>query len=109
LACLGYEVYSIDVQELLQLKIVHPPNLKFIRGDIRHTNFPSNFFDRVIAVSTIEHIGLGHYGEEFDERGDEKAIKEAIRILKPNGKLLATPPYGKYAITPVKGSMMQMP
>jgi 2-polyprenyl-3-methyl-5-hydroxy-6-metoxy-1,4-benzoquinol methylase len=43
LACLGYEVYSIDVQELLQLKIVHQPNLKFTRGDIRHTNFPNNF------------------------------------------------------------------
>lgn len=41
LACLGYEVYSIDVQELLQLKIVRLPNLKFIRGDIRHTNFPT--------------------------------------------------------------------
>lgn len=99
LACLGYEVYSIDVQELLQLKIVRPPNLKFIRGDIRHTNFQSNFFDRVIAISTIEHIGLGHYGDKFDERGDEKALKEIIRILKLNGKLLATVPYGKYAVT----------
>lgn len=99
LACLGYEVYSIDVQELLQLKIVCLPNLKFIRGDIRHTNFPNNFFDRVIAVSTIEHIGLGHYGDMFDEKGDKQAVKEITRILKPNGKLLATVPYGKYAVT----------
>jgi SAM-dependent methyltransferase len=54
----------------------------------------------VIAVSTIEHIGLGHYGDAFGERGDERVVKEITRILKPDGKLLATVPYGKHAITP---------
>lgn len=95
LASLGFETYGIDV---------HPyrprhENFTFVRGDIRKTHFPNNFFNLIIAVSTLEHIGLGFYGEEKDERGDLKAVSEIIRILKPKGRLMVTVPFGQEATT----------
>lgn len=46
-----------------------------------------NQFDRVTAVSTLEHI---------PSDGDTKAIKEMSRVLKPSGYIVITVPYGSY-------------
>lgn len=91
LAAMGFDVYGIDLHEFK----VRYSKLNFSIQDIRATSFPDQFFDRIIAVSTIEHIGLGgRYGiTESDPEGDKKAIKEMLRILKPDGKLLVTVPY----------------
>ncbi len=90
LVALGYEVYGIDVRQYPMKN----PNFKFVAGDIRHTSFPKNYFDRITAVSTIEHVGLSQrYGSDEDPTGDRKAVEEMTRILKPNGKILMTIPY----------------
>jgi SAM-dependent methyltransferase len=87
----GLEVWGIDFREF---KIRHP-NFKFIKGDIRKTNFPDSYFDRIIAVSTIEHIGLkGRYSSATDLNGDRKAILEMSRILMKDGNILITVPFG---------------
>jgi len=92
LAALGHTVYGID----LRWYPVRYPNVKFVQGDIRNTDFPNAFFDIIIAVSTLEHVGIKEpQGGLEDPEGDQKAIKEMIRILKPNGKMLVTLPYGK--------------
>lgn len=96
LADRGLDVYGIDIRDF---KVKHP-NFTFVKGRIEKTNFPSSFFDRVIAVSTIEHIGLrGRYSSKQDLTGDRKAILEIIRILKDDGKLLFTVPFGKAKIS----------
>ncbi len=88
----GFEVCGIDIRDF---KIRHP-NFTFYKGDIRRTNFQDNFFDWVIAVSSIEHIGMkGRYDSREDPLGDRKAILEMIRILKKDGKILMTVPFGK--------------
>ena len=94
LASLGYEVYGIDVKSY---PLEHP-NFTFVHGDIFKTPFPDDFFDRVTAVSTIEHIGLGRYGDPIYSDGDKKAVKEIKRILKPGGKAIFTVPFGKQTI-----------
>lgn len=93
---LGWEVYGIDTREL---KFKHP-NFHFVCEDIRNTSFPSNFFDSVCAISTIEHIGLsGRFGVNKDDpEGDVKAVKEVERIIRPTGTFLVTVPYGQRAI-----------
>lgn len=49
-------------------------------------------------MSTIEHIGIEEpYGDLIDHEGGKKALKEMTRILKPNGMMLITVPYGKHA------------
>lgn len=93
LASLGWEAYGIDIREG---KFEHP-NFHFIRGDIRKTSFPNNFFDYAYAISTLEHIGLkGRYSvTEEDPQGDIKATEEIARIVRPGGIFLVTIPYGR--------------
>lgn len=92
LASLGHEVYGIDIRQYP----VQYPNVKFVKGNICETKFPNGFFDMITAVSTIEHIGIKEqYGDVEDPEGDKKAVKEMTRIVKPDGKILITVPYGK--------------
>ncbi len=105
MASLGHEVYGIDLQPY---EYSHP-NLKFVKGDIRKTSFPSNFFDAVTAVSVVEHIGLGYYEKALhpDINGDQKAINEIRRILKKDGQLIFTAPFGLPVVTPSYRSYCQ--
>lgn len=49
--------------------------------------YPAEYFDKVIAISSIEHI---------PENGDILSVKEFSRVLKPGGKCLITVPFGNY-------------
>jgi len=89
----GHEVYGIDVSTYPDPKL-----FTFIQGDIRKMPFSDEFFDVVTAVSTIEHIGLGRYGDPLAPEGDQEAMKEIERILKHGGQLLMTVPCGKDTI-----------
>jgi len=94
---LGLKVWTIDVRDY-EYKGVST-DLNSIKGDVRKTDFESNFFDVVTAVSTIEHVGLGRYGDQKDNDGDKESVQEIRRILKPNGTLFLTVPFGKRCIT----------
>lgn len=97
LACLGYEVWTLDVRDYEYAFL--SKNLHSIVGSIEKTDFSDDFFDIVTAVSTVEHIGLGRYGDSIDAEGDSNAIKEISRILKREGVLLITAPFGKRSVT----------
>ncbi len=45
----------------------------------------SESFDLVCSFSSIEHSGLGRYGDEIDPYGDLKAMKEINQWLAPGG------------------------
>jgi len=96
LACLGYPVWTIDVRDYEYAGL--SDNLHSVVGDIRGTSFPDSFFDVVVAVSTIEHVGLGRYGDPVDMEGDRKAMKEIQRVMTNEGVLLMTVPFGKVPI-----------
>lgn len=91
MASIGYKVWGID---LIDYPFKHP-NLEFLKADISAMPFPDNFFDVVAAISTIEHVGIGHYGDPTHENGDYKAVNEIRRVLKTGGKFIITVPYGK--------------
>jgi SAM-dependent methyltransferase len=86
-------VYTID-SSLPESSVLG--RLTALRGDIRQTSFDDGFFDAVVAVSTLEHVGIaGRYDVSVpDEEGDLKAMREIDRILKPGGRVLLTLPYG---------------
>jgi ubiquinone/menaquinone biosynthesis C-methylase UbiE len=63
-----------------------------IRMDARMIGFRDEAFDQVICISTIEHVGIGNNG---DESGDVKTVKEVLRVLKKGGNAIITVPYGK--------------
>jgi SAM-dependent methyltransferase len=93
LASLGFNVVALDVREYP----VSHPGMTVSKEDIRGTSFPADSLDTVIALSTIEHIGLGFYGDPMGPDGDRQAITEIHRILKPGGRFLLTVPFGKAA------------
>lgn len=88
----GYEIYGIDVRPCPEAH----QRMKFCRADITKAPFAKESFDCIIAVSTIEHIGLGAYQDPIRSSGDILAMKEIHRILKRGGKLLLTVPFGSH-------------
>ncbi len=75
-------------------------NIKFHQSDIRRLQLPDDSFDKVIAVSTIEHVGLespqvlAKILPCVNTDGDLEAVRELARVLKPAGELIMTVPFG---------------
>lgn len=70
-------------------------NFKFLKGNFLNNDFKDQEFDVVVAVSTIEHCGLGSYGSPIFSNGDKKVINEIARIVKKGGIFIITIPYGQ--------------
>ncbi|GAC1424957.1 MAG: hypothetical protein NVS1B13_13750 [Flavisolibacter sp.] len=64
-------------------------------ADLKSLSFSDNTIPSLSCMHTIEHIGLGRYGDELDAKGDIKAIEELKRVLKVGGNLLFATPVGK--------------
>lgn len=70
------------------------------RADVRALPFEDGSFDRVVCISTLEHIGLdteryvGPDGRTRDESGDVTALRELGRVAGPDGRVLVTVPGG---------------
>lgn len=47
-------------------------------------------FDAVISLCALEHFGLGRYGDDVDLDAYKKALKEMVRVLRPDGILIFT-------------------
>lgn len=91
LATLGHSTYGIDVNDYRRKH----PKFKFFKADILKSPFKINFFDIVISLSTLEHIGFGRYGEDKNTKGDIETVREINRILKRKGQFVVTLPFGK--------------
>ncbi len=65
------------------------------KADLTKLHFKDNSIESLSCMHTVEHIGLGRYGDPLDHEGDIKAIKELQRVLKPNGNLFFVAPVGK--------------
>lgn len=69
--------------------------LKSAHADLCKLHFPDDSIESISCMHTVEHIGLGRYGDPIDPEGDIKAIKELQRVLKPGGNFLFVTPVGK--------------
>lgn len=88
LAKLGYESYGIDIN------VYQHPSFNFIRANIFEYDFKMEF-DMIIAISTIEHIGLPFYGQKvIDSNGDIHAMQRLNKYLKKY--FIVTAPSGKF-------------
>ncbi len=70
-------------------------NLNSNKADLLCLPFADNSIESLSCMHTVEHIGLGRYGEPLDPNGDIKAINELIRVLANGGNLLFVVPVGK--------------
>src|SRR5262249_19786404 len=78
LASRGYPVTGVDLRTY---PYAHP-GFRFVHGDFIRVRFPDAEFDAVVAVSAIEHCGLGQYGEKESVHDDVAIVREIRRVLK---------------------------
>lgn len=69
-------------------------NLESKPGNLMNLPFEDNSLESISCMHTIEHIGLGRYGDPIDPEADLKAIRELIRVTKPGGSILFVTPIG---------------
>jgi SAM-dependent methyltransferase len=70
-------------------------NLYSGKADLTHLQFATNSIESLSCMHTVEHIGLGRYGDPLDPEGDIKAINELKRVVKPGGSILFVTPVGR--------------
>jgi SAM-dependent methyltransferase len=68
--------------------------LKSMRADLNTLPFADASVVSISCMHTVEHIGLGRYGDKIDPNGDAKAIAELKRVVSKNGSLLFVVPVG---------------
>ena len=94
LAGLGYEVHGVDTRPY---RFEHP-NFHFHRADVFDWS-PGRLFDIIILVSTIDHFGLGIYGDQVLPDADKNAIERVSTWLVEKGQMLVTVPFGRAGVT----------
>jgi hypothetical protein len=72
-----------------------PGDAIFYHQSIIGNTLPGNYYDAVLALSTIEHIGLPHYDQKPFPDGDTLTLSEIARLLKPAGRAVITVPAGQ--------------
>jgi len=90
LASLGYKVHAVDIRPYA----FKHPNLEFYKEDIFKWS-PQQYFDIIILVSTLEHFGLGSYGDLVLPEADKEAVDRISDWLSEGGQLLVSVPFGK--------------
>lgn len=72
-------------------------------ADMRDLPYRDEFFDSVISISTLEHIGMDSsvYGGTAPRAPDpaierERTLRELLRVVRPGGQVLITVPFGVY-------------
>jgi len=91
LARFGHEVYAIDLKNSI---VAQKSNYHFLQADIVHAPFKNQSFDKIHAISTIEHIDEGKPGLSKNQIA---GMINMCHILKNGGSLILTMPLGDYA------------
>jgi hypothetical protein len=73
-------------------------NLEIGQVNLTGLDFTTNSIFSLSCMHTIEHIGLGRYGDALDCDGDIKAANELKRVLAKGGNLLVVVPVGRSRI-----------
>ncbi|MDY6895330.1 MAG: methyltransferase domain-containing protein [Thermotogota bacterium] len=92
MASKGVQVWATDIDDsVLKLGgVVEKLEISNFHAEIqdaRSLPYPGNCFDRISAISTLEHI---------PNDGDSIAVKEMSRVLKKGGVMVITVPYGSF-------------
>jgi SAM-dependent methyltransferase len=88
LASLGYRVTALDPQAL---PLAHPM-LEVVSGSVEDFD-GGDAFDAIVCVSTLKYIGVPTFGQDRLHE-DAKALERMRLMMKKDGLLVLTVPYG---------------
>jgi len=92
LSAIGYQVTVLDQRTY---PFAHP-NLTVLCHDLFGRELQSvEKFDTVLSVSTIEHLGLGTYGDIVQADADKQGIAILWSLVREGGRLMVSLPAGK--------------
>lgn len=75
-------------------KVDRPAADVLLQGNLLDQDlFPASSFDVILAVSVIEHVGIGRYQDPVVEDGDTQAMAHLRRWLRPSGLVYLDVPY----------------
>lgn len=78
----GFAVAGFDLSpDAAQIAREHAPTADLKTAEVCSTGYPSGCFDAVVCRDVLDHIG---------KQDAKRAIRELLRILKPDGVLIAT-------------------
>jgi len=99
LASLGHHVTVIEPQGYP----FRHPNLTVFEKPLEQFDAVEPF-DAAIALSSIEHFGIGHYkgGPEPDANADVEAVEKMAELLAADGRLILTTPFGPSEVNDVE-------
>ncbi len=64
-------------------------------ANLTNLHFDDNSIESLSCMHTVEHVGLGRYGDPIEPEGDVKAAQELERVVAKNGSLLFVVPVGR--------------
>jgi len=71
------------------------PGLSSGAADLLALPFADRSITSLSCMHTVEHVGLGRYGDPIDPEGDLRAMSQLQRVLAPGGQLLFVVPVGR--------------
>lgn len=92
LAC----VREVEVYDIRPLN-ARIPNVRFRQWDLTEagSTAPAEQADSVSCLHTLEHVGLGRYGDRLDVGGWRIALARLAGLVAPGGRLWLSVPVGR--------------
>lgn len=92
----GIDTTVIDIRSLYEINAGEGIQLHFIQADATNLdNIPDHSIESLSALHSIEHFGLGRYGDDIDPEAHLKAVYAMTRVLAGGGYLYFAVPVGK--------------
>jgi hypothetical protein len=94
----GFVGQATALTRIIALDIRKPgfvlPNFEFKKDDITNLQIADDSVYSLSCLHTLEHIGLGRYGDKINPNGFVDALMELQRVISPKGYLIISFPIG---------------